>query len=67
MNNAFDTIRKEIINDPTNIQFKKLGYEPLFIVDKEAKIVIIGQAPGKKICKIWKYLLVYKPRYSKKA
>ncbi len=48
MNKTFDTIRKEIINDPTNIQFKKLGYEPLFIVDKEAKIVIIGQAPGKK-------------------
>ena len=48
MKDSFDEIRKEIINDFSNKEFTKLGYKPLFVADKEARIAIIGQAPGKK-------------------
>lgn len=32
--------------DPQNINYTKEGIEPLYSVHKEAKICIIGQAPG---------------------
>lgn len=43
-----ETIRQQIIDDPDNLKFKQLGYEPLFVLNKKAKILIIGQAPGIK-------------------
>lgn len=39
-------IRQTIIKDEMNQEFIKLGYEPLFVADKNSKILIIGQAPG---------------------
>ena len=42
-----DIIRK-IENDPHNRQFTQLGIKPLFTMSPEAKILIIGQAPGLK-------------------
>ena len=39
-----NSIRNAIIKD--NVEFTKLGYNPIFRAYEEAKIVIIGQAPG---------------------
>lgn len=41
-------IYKKIVNDPANAEFTKAGFKPLYTVNKHAKIVIIGQAPGIK-------------------
>jgi len=43
-----DELRLEIERHPSNVVVQDLGYEPLFSVSPTAKIVIIGQAPGKK-------------------
>jgi uracil-DNA glycosylase len=43
-----DELRLEIERHPSNAVFQGLGYKPLFSVSPIAKIVIIGQAPGKK-------------------
>ena len=43
-----DELRLEIERHPSNVVFQDLGYKPLFSVSPTAKIVIIGQAPGKK-------------------
>lgn len=43
-----DKIRKEIENDSSNKEFKNLGYEPLFVANEKASLVIVGQAPGIK-------------------
>ncbi len=42
----FQTIRNEIINDPSNAVFRKEGQVPVYMADAKAKILIIGQAPG---------------------
>ena len=44
----FEEITKLIIDDPSNESFTKRNVPPLFKASKEAKIVIIGQAPGRK-------------------
>ena len=41
-------IRNEIRKDPANKVFQDEGYEPLFVANSSAKLVIIGQAPGIK-------------------
>lgn len=41
-------IRKEIIDHSSNTWAKKIGYKPVYSVSKNSKIVIVGQAPGKK-------------------
>ena len=46
--NAFDRIKEDIMADKMNEQFTKQGIPPLFKVSKEARIVIVGQAPGRK-------------------
>ncbi|MBO0436327.1 uracil-DNA glycosylase family protein [Vagococcus fluvialis] len=46
--NQIDFIREQIINDPTNQNFLKQGWQPVFLANPKAKIVIIGQAPGIK-------------------
>ena len=46
--NQIDFIREQIINDPANQNFLKQGWQPVFLANPKAKIVIIGQAPGIK-------------------
>jgi uracil-DNA glycosylase len=41
-------IRQEIIADKTNSWAHKKGYEPLYTASETAKLVIIGQAPGRE-------------------
>lgn len=41
-----EKIRQEIVASPENALFKEKGYEPLFSANREARIVLIGQAPG---------------------
>lgn len=43
---AFSTIHQQIVEDPMNADMKAKGYEPLYTVGEQAKIVIVGQAPG---------------------
>jgi uracil-DNA glycosylase len=43
-----DELRSEIEQHPDNLIFRQQGYKPLFSAAPTAKIVIIGQAPGKK-------------------
>ena len=40
---------KEIMKDPENEYYTKKGWHPIYTVNKDAKILIIGQAPGKKV------------------
>ena len=42
-------IIEDIKNDPRNIEYTKRGNDPIFQLNKESKILIIGQAPGKKV------------------
>jgi len=44
----FDDIKQEIMADPMNASYTDRGVEPLFKATRYAKIVIIGQAPGRK-------------------
>lgn len=46
--NVIDKIRQQIRDDKMNLEYKTLGYQPLFLADKESKILIVGQAPGIK-------------------
>ena len=48
MNKDLEQIRKAIIEDPSNLEFKEKGYEPVYTISKKSKIIIIGQAPGIK-------------------
>lgn len=41
-------VRQEIIADLDNAWAQALGYRPLYVADPRARIVIIGQAPGRK-------------------
>ncbi len=43
-----DKIRHEIMMDPMNSSFTEKGILPLFKASREAKMVIVGQAPGRK-------------------
>ena len=42
-----DTIRQEIIEHPLNAWASQLGWEPLFTGSARARVLIIGQAPGR--------------------
>ena len=42
-------IKEVIKNDPRNKEYTKRGKGPIFQLNKESKILIIGQAPGKKV------------------
>lgn len=46
MSNRFSEIYQEIIDDPMNDGMKAKGYLPVYTAGPEAKIVIVGQAPG---------------------
>ncbi|MGI6752664.1 MAG: uracil-DNA glycosylase family protein [Anaerovoracaceae bacterium] len=43
----FEEIKREIIKDPMNASYTSRGIEPLYNVSENAKIVIVGQAPGR--------------------
>jgi uracil-DNA glycosylase len=45
---ALDRIRQEIVDDPANAWAQEAGYLPVFAAGPAAKVVIIGQAPGKR-------------------
>lgn len=44
----FEEIKQEIMADPLNEVYTKQGIQPLFKTSSDARIVIIGQAPGRK-------------------
>lgn len=46
MKNELIEIKKQIMQDSENVNKTKQGIEPLFSVDPQSKIIIIGQAPG---------------------
>ena len=46
---TLDYIIKEIKDDSRNEEYTKRGIDPIFQVDKNAKILIIGQAPGRVV------------------
>ncbi|QSH39479.1 uracil-DNA glycosylase family protein [Candidatus Kaiserbacteria bacterium] len=43
---TLDVIRKSIINDSANSSFTKKGWVPVYTANEDARILIIGQAPG---------------------
>lgn len=45
---VFEKIRAAIMADPMNQAYTEKGIAPLFKATKEARIVIVGQAPGRK-------------------
>lgn len=48
MKQSFDSIRQAIIDDPINADMKAKGYAPVYTAGPNAKIIIVGQAPGNK-------------------
>lgn len=44
----FEEIKQEIMADPMNESYTEKGISPLFKASKDARIVIVGQAPGRK-------------------
>lgn len=47
--NNFTKIRNALISDERNSDYSKRGILPIYQVSEEAKILIIGQAPGAKV------------------
>jgi len=43
-----ERIRDEIIADPENAAFTALGWKPLFAASPESRVLLIGQAPGRR-------------------
>ena len=46
---SLDEIINEIKNDPRNEEYTKRGIPPIFQINPNARILIIGQAPGRKV------------------
>ena len=44
---VFDSIYRRICEDPANVEMKEKGYLPVYTANPRAKIVIVGQAPGR--------------------
>ena len=44
-----EEIRQDIFNDPDNASWKEKGIGPVFQASPEARVVLIGQAPGRKV------------------
>lgn len=47
MEETVEQIKKEIMADPQNAYFTKQGIEPLFSAPATARMIIVGQAPGR--------------------
>ncbi len=39
---------EEIMQDPQNAIYTAKGWHPIYSINPQAKILIVGQAPGKK-------------------
>lgn len=48
MVDIFEEIKQEIMADPMNEIYTQRGIPPLFKASKDARIAIVGQAPGRK-------------------
>lgn len=48
MGDALDELRAAIIDDPDNAWATEQGWQPLYTAHPEAKVVIVGQAPGRR-------------------
>lgn len=48
MIDIFEKIKQEIMDDPMNEIYTQRGIPPLFKASKDARIAIVGQAPGRK-------------------
>jgi uracil-DNA glycosylase len=46
--NRLAAIRAEIIADPSNAWASAAGYQPIYVAAPEARIALIGQAPGRR-------------------
>jgi len=44
---AIDRFRDEVVAHPTNAWALEAGYQPLFVADERARVLIISQAPGR--------------------
>ena len=44
----FEKIKQEIMSDPMNEAYTRRGIPPLFKASADARLVIVGQAPGRK-------------------
>ena len=42
-------IEEQITSDPRNVDYTARGIPPIFQINPEARILIIGQAPGRKV------------------
>ena len=47
MKDQFQKIFEEIKADPMNQEYTKKGINPLYYADADARILIVGQAPGR--------------------
>lgn len=43
---TIESIRKAIMQDADNFKFTKKGWKPIFMANPQARLLIIGQAPG---------------------
>ena len=48
MDNFIEELKKEIMSDEQNLEFTKEGQKPLFYIEENSRILIVGQAPGVK-------------------
>lgn len=48
MTDEIERIRDAIIADPENAQFAALGWRPVFAASPESRILLVGQAPGRR-------------------
>ncbi len=48
-NDRIEEITEELKSDERNRSYTERGIPPIFQINKEAKVLIIGQAPGKKV------------------
>ena len=47
--NEFDEITEKLRQDPRNASYTKRGVGPIYQLSDQAEILIIGQAPGRKV------------------
>ena len=47
--NEFDKVTEQLMQDPRNTSFTSRGVGPIYQLSNKAEILIIGQAPGRKV------------------
>lgn len=48
MSDPIEALRDAVLADPENAAFRALGYAPVLTAHPDARIAVIGQAPGRK-------------------